>query len=176
VAQAKVINIEDAKLKTLSVEIKAMTVNGKQMTLSTFRQLPEEILITDEGKLKGVPWGIVRYFWGDQSKDGIHVVWQDGSNLYRSFYESVDTLERNRRFAVTCKDEYEWLKRGAHWSTYTPKTWLKSVTKNYAICRELVDARMKELSVLESTELVKYDVVVNVVRTLNQLPQLFIAV
>lgn len=85
-ATAKLINIEDAKLQTLSVEIKAMTVNGKQMTLSTFRQLPERNIFAVDYKLDGgVPWGLVRYHWGDQSRSGFHVVWQLDSVLFRAF-------------------------------------------------------------------------------------------
>jgi hypothetical protein len=56
------------------------------MTLSTFRQLPERPIWTSAPlnlSLRGIPWGRVLYFWGDQSKDGFHVVWQDGNDLFR---------------------------------------------------------------------------------------------
>ena len=58
----KVIQIRDAVLKTLKVEVKSLTISGKQMTLAVFRQLIEEPLINVEtGELKGVPWGTVNY-------------------------------------------------------------------------------------------------------------------
>ena len=80
---AQVINIQDAKLKTLSVEIKALTVNGKQMTLSVFRQLPEANIFDGEGRLRGTAWGFVRHRWGDMPDGAIHVVWQRGESLCR---------------------------------------------------------------------------------------------
>jgi hypothetical protein len=88
-AQAKVINIEDAKLKTLTVEIKAMTVNGKQMNMSIFRQLQEANIFDEhEYVLKGIPWGIVRYPFGEyKNPDGFHVVWQQENVLYRWFVQ-----------------------------------------------------------------------------------------
>lgn len=91
-ATARLINIEEAKLKTLSVQIAALTVSGKQMTLSTFRQLPEASIWsfadTPESAFafQGVPWGRVRYAWGGQRADGWWLVWQDDAVLYRDFH------------------------------------------------------------------------------------------
>ena len=75
-AIAKLINIEDAKVKTLTVQIMAITVSGKQMTLSTFRQLPERsiwsVAETPESAFafRGVPWGRVRYRVGNARTGG----------------------------------------------------------------------------------------------------------
>jgi len=80
------LNVENAQIKTASVEIKTLTVSGKQVTLSVFRQIIQEDLFdTRNLKLNGVPWGIVNYFWKEDNQDfKIHVVWQKGKELRRS--------------------------------------------------------------------------------------------
>ena len=82
-----IINVENASIKTASVEIKTLTVNGKQVTLSVFRQIIEENILDDENfKLNGTPWATVNYFWKDDqnlSDYKIHVLWQKGSELRR---------------------------------------------------------------------------------------------
>ena len=81
-----VISIENAQIKSASIEIKALTVNGRQLTLSTFRQIPEENLIDCEKMaLNGVPWGIINYFWKDNGSEHTHwhIIWQKGKELKR---------------------------------------------------------------------------------------------
>jgi len=99
----KLIQIEDVKLKSMSVEIRAMTVSGKQMTLAIFRQLPGRSIWDADFRLLGAPWGRVLYFWGgDKDCTGFQVVWQDGKELFRSvhwkpelsYHSEVRKLER----------------------------------------------------------------------------------
>lgn len=80
-----IINVENAQIKTTAVEIKTLTVSGKQVTLSVFRQIPEEDLIDWENiSLKGVPWGNVNYFWKDNGNENcFHLLWQKGKELRR---------------------------------------------------------------------------------------------
>lgn len=84
------ITTEEATLKTATVEIRTLTINGKQMTLAVFRQLIEEPVIDKEAaKLQGELWGIVNYHTGvgcDHFKNQphVHVVWQNGNELRRS--------------------------------------------------------------------------------------------
>lgn len=74
----------EAVLKTASVEVKTLTLKGKQMTLSVFRQLQKGTLIDPTTlKLNGVPWGKVNYFWGDCMPNHLHIVWQLGNELRR---------------------------------------------------------------------------------------------
>ena len=81
----KKINVVEAKITTATVEIQTLTINGKQMTLAVFRQLQQEDIFDEEkGRLKGVPWGIVNYFWGDCQPNHLHVVWQKGNELRRA--------------------------------------------------------------------------------------------
>ena len=37
-----IIDVQQAEIKTASVEIKSLTVSGKQLTLAVFRQLQEK--------------------------------------------------------------------------------------------------------------------------------------
>jgi hypothetical protein len=86
----KVINIQDAKIRTVSIGIQSLTINDKQVTLAVFRQLYEEALISDDGTLNGLPWGIVNYHpdkCADHGSPHMHVVWQKGDELRRSRIE-----------------------------------------------------------------------------------------
>jgi hypothetical protein len=68
-----------------TVTIKTIKVNNKKMTLSVFKQLPAENIIDfNTLELKGIPWGTVNYYWGDQNPhSGIQVVWSDNNVLKR---------------------------------------------------------------------------------------------
>ena len=70
------IETKNASLDTLAVTIKTLHVNGKQMTLAVFRQLP----IKNEDKNSEL-WGIVRYFIKDSGD--IWLVFSDNGVLYR---------------------------------------------------------------------------------------------
>jgi hypothetical protein len=81
----RAITVQDASVRTMTVEIKSLIVSGKQMTLAVFRQLPlRELIDRDRGELRGLPWGSVNYHWGDMDRDALHVVWQDEETLFRS--------------------------------------------------------------------------------------------
>jgi hypothetical protein len=83
---AKILDRE-ATIKTAVVEVKALTVSGKQVTLALFRQLEEKALIDPAtGDFKGIPWGWVNYHFDRCHEDGDHrhVVWQEGENLRRN--------------------------------------------------------------------------------------------
>jgi len=70
------------------VEIKAMTVNGKQVTLAVFRQLYDEPLYDSlSWKALGIPWCRVNYHPDRCDRDPAvheHVVWQKGEELRRA--------------------------------------------------------------------------------------------
>ncbi len=105
----KSITITDASIKQVSIEVKVIKIDNKQMTLAVFRQLPEERLIDHlTGKLRGIPWGRVNYHvecsdavpvltYGHEVIDKVfqekgrkhvdphlHIVWQKGNELRRS--------------------------------------------------------------------------------------------
>jgi hypothetical protein len=82
------ITAQEAIIKTTTVEIRTLTLNGKQMTLSVFRQLREEPVIDEDTlELRGQPWGTVNYHPDADCKAGrphLHVVWQKGAELRRA--------------------------------------------------------------------------------------------
>lgn len=85
----RVISAQQATLRTATIEIKALTVNGRQVTLALFRQLEREDLIgvrDDEVVLNGQAWGHVNYHpdkcAGDRAH--LHVIWQKGDELRRA--------------------------------------------------------------------------------------------
>ncbi|WP_411097162.1 hypothetical protein [Streptomyces sp. 020-2-3H-GM] len=77
---------QNATITTAAVEVKTLTISGKQVTLAVFRQLQEEPLIAQDGTLNGEPWGVVNYH-PDKCSDApahLHVVWQHDGELRRS--------------------------------------------------------------------------------------------
>ena len=92
------LTVHNAQITTAAVEVKTLTISGKQVTLAVFRQLREEPLIADDGTLNGVPWGTVNYHPdkcgnADQA-DHWHVVWQRGSDLLRSRVDTGPEYDR----------------------------------------------------------------------------------
>lgn len=94
----KQLTAQTATITTATVEVKTLTISGKQVTLAVFRQLPESPLINDEGNPNGQPWGTVNYcpdkkYWDHttgQMTDcatgplHVHVVWQKNNELHRA--------------------------------------------------------------------------------------------
>ncbi|MDV9170941.1 hypothetical protein R6V09_12445 [Streptomyces sp. W16] len=83
---SKQLTTQNASITTVAVEVQALTISGKQVTLSVFRQLQEEKLVAHDGTLNGVPWGYVNYHPDKCSETAAHwhVVWQSGADLRRS--------------------------------------------------------------------------------------------
>lgn len=81
----KQLTVHNATITTAAVEVKTLTISGKQVTLAVFRQLREEQLIAEDGTLNGVPWGYVNYHPDKCDDPGHwHVVWQQGDDLLRA--------------------------------------------------------------------------------------------
>jgi hypothetical protein len=89
----KKLDAQNAVIKTAAVEVKTLTISGKQVTLAVFRQLPEKNILafdydrngTPDFGLLGVPWGIVNYHPDkcEAFAKHAHVVWQEEETLYR---------------------------------------------------------------------------------------------
>ncbi|WP_322769513.1 hypothetical protein [Frankia sp. Cr1] len=78
-----------AEISTATVEIKTLTVSGKQVTLAVFRQLYDEPLYDlVSWEPLGVPWCRVNYHPDKcadaRVRDHEHVVWQKGDELRRA--------------------------------------------------------------------------------------------
>lgn len=84
---AKILTTRNAEITTVAVEVKALTISGKQVTLAVFRQIQEkQIIAWRDYTLNGVPWGWVNYHPDKCADQGEHrhVVWQNGSELFRA--------------------------------------------------------------------------------------------
>jgi hypothetical protein len=82
----KILTTHNAQITTAAVEVKTLTISGKQVTQSVFRQLLTEQILNEDGTLAGVPGGHVNYHpdkCADSSRAHLHVVWQLGSELRR---------------------------------------------------------------------------------------------
>jgi hypothetical protein len=83
-----VLTAQNAVINTASVQIKTLTVAGKQVTLAVFRQLIEEhIFDWAIGGLRGVGWGHVRYLIDRPPEAAVNLVWQSGDQLRRCIVE-----------------------------------------------------------------------------------------
>jgi hypothetical protein len=85
------LTVHNAEIKTAAVEVKTLTISGKQVTQSVFRQLLEEPMTLADGRLAGTPWGRINYHpgkCGDGQADALpahrHVVWQKDTELRRA--------------------------------------------------------------------------------------------
>ncbi|MFI6468734.1 hypothetical protein ACIBL5_00475 [Streptomyces sp. NPDC050516] len=95
---AQQLTTQNATITTVAVQVKAITISGRQVTQSVYRQLREEPLAAYDGTLNGIPWGIVnhcpeRKFWDSARCEWLpcssglghlHVVWQNGDQLRRA--------------------------------------------------------------------------------------------
>lgn len=106
----KQLSTQNATITTASVEVKTLTISGKQVTLAVFRQLREEPLIAEDGTLNGVPWGVVNYHpdkCGDSLPKHRHIVWQCGDELLRCRVEIIAPFDwPSHRFQDVATDAY----------------------------------------------------------------------
>jgi Na+-transporting NADH:ubiquinone oxidoreductase subunit NqrF len=91
------VHVQEVQVKTMSVEIRALTLNGKQMTLSVFKQLPNEDFYewvsetSDDIRVVavpgGIPWGFVRHHPDPMCRrmdPHHHIIWQYRDKLFRA--------------------------------------------------------------------------------------------
>lgn len=86
----KTLDVHTAELTTAALEVKTLTIRGKQVTLAVFRQLQEEPLLLEDGSLAGIPWGRVNYHPDKCADTGahMHLVWQQEAELRRARVET----------------------------------------------------------------------------------------
>lgn len=83
----KQLTTQNATITTASVEVKTLTISGKQVTLAVFRQMEEASIISPlDAELAGEPWGRVNYHPDKcaDDKEHIHVVWEKDGELRRA--------------------------------------------------------------------------------------------
>lgn len=130
----KTLDVHTAELITAAVEVKTLTIRGKQVTLAVFRQLEEKLLLLEDGSLAGVPWGRVNYHPDKCADTGahMHVVWQDGSELRRA------RVQANPRFGTFWPDGNGFVSTGfLLWRLgYETKFWDR-------VCSELIQNSLR---------------------------------
>lgn len=95
----KQLTADRALITTAAIEIKTLTIEGKQVTMAVFRQLPYRQIVDEERmELCGIPWGHVNYFWGNLNSACLHTVWQSGQTLYRSLNEQKGPVKWGHSF------------------------------------------------------------------------------
>lgn len=108
----KVLTTQNAQITTVAVEVKTLTISGKQVTLSVFRQLIHESLISVAGTFTGIPWGHVNYHpWKcEDATEHLHVVWQKDAELRR---DAVMPPKSNAPIYLDDELGEEWLEAAA---------------------------------------------------------------
>jgi len=107
------VNVEVLRVRSSAGEheakVLALRVDGRQVPLAAFRQIPcEPIIDRDTGSLKGKPLGWFHYFWGECAGRGggvrLNVVWIKEGELRRACVDrdppdQVDVASWNSRYA-----------------------------------------------------------------------------
>lgn len=101
------LRVHNAAIRTASVEVQTITIDGKQVTQSVFRQLRERDVIGTDGQLNGAPWGFVNYHPDEcgEADSHLHVVWQHGTELFRCRVDHEVTFPRRISLSGTA----EWV-------------------------------------------------------------------
>lgn len=115
------INVKEANVNTVSIEINALKIGKKQVTMGVFRQLENESIINFETmELKGIPWGKVNYWPKPCNDDHLHIVWQKGKELKRAcVFKNIYGFIRKSVYKEEVKSVYDEL---------------NNLTSDYAMC------------------------------------------
>ena len=75
--------IEGAGVEELVIQIYAVRINGKQMSVAAFRQLPIVELCDENGESRPniLPWGVVRY---DTKEGNLWLLFKDAGSLFKA--------------------------------------------------------------------------------------------
>ncbi len=199
---ANPLTVHNAEVRTATVEIRTLTITGKQITLAVFRQLWNENLILNDGTLAGRPWGIVNYH-PDKCADQpghLHVVWQSGTDIRRATHyppragwmhsATGDALIQ----ALFCENDhrrpewpdliddqfqsrYDFKAGGLRWKADDPASHRRSVYNDTQPCPDLrVADLLAQVNVEAAEEIRRRERALQSWQTLIGLPQLFIAV
>lgn len=122
----RVINVEQAAIRTATVTVRALTIDKRQVTLAVFRQLISKPVIDREtGEFRGLPWGTVNYHPDKCADDTphLHAVWQDGDELRRAteysppreFHPEIALKWRTRWLTLALDEGWRPSDRGECW-------------------------------------------------------------
>jgi len=187
---------KEAIVHTASIEVRVLTINGKQLTLSVFRQIPYGVLVNRlTGKFNGTAWGWVNYFWtGAEEYDDIgvlhlHVVWQKGNTLYRDlvpgsypFRHIPSDVKRSVHSLEQKISNERRLLQGEEKALSSPSEWIrKSAEGRIPQHRDAIRKYLSEIEFLNGELKDDYNKQAHdnwgtMINQLRSLPQLFIAV
>lgn len=189
---ARALTVQNAEINTASITIRTLQVEGRQVTMGVFRQLPvEDILSDEELTLKGVGWGHVNYlieggnyaYYGDRhiyaNGRPIHLVWQKGNELRRCLL-ARDLAKPPFMFPKPESDAtaeaVERYRKGADDPNNSQQDWYKDQAKRSEEKRSLWLADRAEAWDIHQEMTRWIDARNALVMPLFDLPQLFIAV
>lgn len=128
------LNVHEAQITTATVQIRTLTVSGKQVTLAVFRQLINDSWEDADCFPRGEPWGTVNYHPDSACKDRdphLHVVWQLGDELRRAY------LRKPFYRDLLVDGDADWL-TVAVYSGWRPKNLVRRETGGYPYYRTLI--------------------------------------
>tara|TARA_R100000306_G_C4342445_1_gene125927 strand:+ start:13 stop:528 length:516 start_codon:yes stop_codon:yes gene_type:complete len=166
----------EAQLATLSIDIQAIRVNGKRMTLAAFKQLKEGHY-SNEKKPNCKIWGMVRYKL-DKDDDGDWVVHSLDGTLYRR----KTPLGRWDARKVFKTEDGDYRVDGENMPIYywTNGYYDKQRRGDYFLTKEEIEIKYKERKLHEvydnKLEEAQLEVQRKDYRMAKELPHLFIAV
>lgn len=105
----------NAEIRTATVEMKTLTITGKQVTLAVYRQIPEKSIVGSDGDLAGEPWGWVNHCPDKSCKNSgphRHFIWRDSDQLRRATH-SQPTQTPEQPVSVDSDLIRPWLTRAA---------------------------------------------------------------
>lgn len=127
------LTVHNAEIRTATVEIKTLTLTGKQVTLAVYRQIPEKPLVDEDGHMRGEPWGWVNHCPDKgcaNARSHRHFVWLDGDQLRRAA-ETPPTYAVSSSVSVDSDVIQPWLvaATAAGWQVDQPEVVLNGFLK-----------------------------------------------
>lgn len=159
------IETKNASLDTVSVTIQALHVNGKQMTLAVFRQIPRR-----KETAASTPWGVVSYHIKEEGTKWC--VFSENGLLFRrcvDYWPDWKPQEKSEEMYEISADFYKE-KRKLEWMR--DPDGIAEVQANLKVLQDQYAAATARRAIVIAQEVAAYEITVK----LSGLPQLFIAV
>jgi hypothetical protein len=79
------VEADQSEIRRLSIEVKALRINGKKMKRALFRQIPKRSIIGADGEPMGDPIGWINGYPKRALPGCLHILWSAGGKLYRDY-------------------------------------------------------------------------------------------
>jgi hypothetical protein len=112
------LTVDNALITTATVQIRVLTLNGKRVTLSVFRQIIEEQILAHDGSLRGSPYGWVNYHgaWCAEKPEHWHVIWRPNETELRVALVEKRYPDRPAYLLDEAVDRYALAAFRDHWT------------------------------------------------------------